>query len=74
MREDHLLDRIRGDCELRRQLPELVSHDANGVAGCLRTNDMIVVCDHAVWAAESDTLRVELAPSTILRPCSSSTN
>jgi hypothetical protein len=36
------------------------------VAKCLRANDMIVVCDHTTWAVESDTIRIELAPTTIL--------
>jgi hypothetical protein len=26
---------------------------------------MIVVCDHAAWAVEADTTRIELAPTTM---------
>jgi site-specific DNA recombinase len=61
VREDRLLERIHSDRELRRQLPELARQAADRVAGWLRTNDMIVVCDHTIWAIESDTLRIELA-------------
>jgi DNA invertase Pin-like site-specific DNA recombinase len=60
VREDHLLARIQGDRLLRRQLTELAGLDT--VAACLRTNNMIIVCDHDVWAVESDTTRIELAP------------
>jgi len=66
VREDHLLDRIRGDRHLRRQLAELADWDADAVADELRANDAIIVCDHDTWAVESDTIRIELAPTTIL--------
>ena len=61
VREDHLLDRIRGDRRLRRLLA-----NPDTVAAVLRANDMIIVCDHHTWAVESDTTRIELAPAIIL--------
>jgi DNA invertase Pin-like site-specific DNA recombinase len=66
VREDHLLESIRGDPGLHRQLPRLRRQDPNQIGRCLRTNDMIVVCDHTTWAVESDTMRTELTPLTIL--------
>lgn len=61
VREDQLLDRIRSNSELRRQLGGLVPH---AVANFLRAGDMIIVCDHQGWAVESDTTRIDLAPTT----------
>ena len=66
MREDHLLDRIRGDRYLRRQFAALTDCDADAIANGLRANDAIIVCDHNTWAVESDTTRIELTPPTIL--------
>lgn len=65
VREDHLLDRIRGDQQLHRQLTKLADRDPDAIADGLRTNNAIVVCDHNTWAVESDTTRIELA-TTIL--------
>ena len=66
VREDQLLARIQADHQVHRQLPGLHRQDAGEMSRCLRANDMILVCDHTVWAVESDTLRVELAPTPIL--------
>ena len=66
LREDHLLDRLRDDRQLRRQLAELAYRDPDAIANCLRSHNAIIVCDHHSWAVESDTTRIELAPMTIL--------
>ncbi|GAA1042460.1 hypothetical protein GCM10009557_68560 [Virgisporangium ochraceum] len=59
VREDHLLARVLGDRRLRRLLPELT--EAAEVAAVLRANEMVIVCDHDAWAAESATIRIDLA-------------
>jgi len=68
VREDHLLDRVRGDRQLRRLAESggqgaSVDQDASAVAGFLRTHNMIIIGDHATWAVESDNARIELAPT-----------
>lgn len=66
VREDHLLERIRGDRQLRRLLAEPTCWDAASIPDCLRSYNAIIVCDHNTWAVESDTIRIELAPTEIL--------
>jgi hypothetical protein len=66
VREDQLLVRIRGDGQLRQWFAELRDPDPHAVAACLRTHNMIIVCDDQTWAVESDTIRIELAPTVDL--------
>jgi len=66
VREDHLLDRLRGDRQLRHEFSERGAADADSIADDLRANNAIIVCDHSTWAVESETTRIELAPTTIL--------
>jgi site-specific DNA recombinase len=72
VREDRLIARIRADPRLAEQMG--TRSDPRRIARHLLANDMVVVCDHTVWAIESDTLQIELAtvdglgltPSTLL--------
>jgi site-specific DNA recombinase len=65
VREDQLLERIRGDRRLCRLLPQFAGIDPEEIGGYLRTSGMIVVCDHSTWVIESDSIRIELAPAGI---------
>ncbi|WP_433125516.1 recombinase family protein [Micromonospora sp. CA-240977] len=67
VREDHLLDRIRHDSCLRRHHPAMRDQDPDSVAGYLRLNNMIIVCDHDAWTIETDTAVFPLtAPTSVL--------
>lgn len=62
IREDHLLDRVQHDRVLHRHHPALRSLDPEKVAGYLRTNNIIIVCDHRAWTIESETATYPLTP------------
>ena len=62
IREDHLLDRIRRDRGLHRPHPALSSPDPEKVTACLRTNNMVIVCDHRAWTVEAETAVYTLNP------------
>ena len=62
IREDHLLHRIRHDRGLHRHHPALCSPDPEKLTACLRTNNMIIVCDHQAWTIESETAIYTLNP------------
>ncbi|TWJ21069.1 recombinase family protein [Micromonospora endolithica] len=67
VREDHLLDRIQHDSCLRRHHPAMRDQDPDSVAGYLRLNNMIIVCDHEAWTIETDTAVFPLtAPTSVL--------
>ncbi|WP_430503209.1 hypothetical protein ACQRWP_16845 [Micromonospora trifolii] len=67
VREDHLLDRIRHDSCLRRRHPAMRDQDPDSVAGYLRLNNMITVCDHDHRTIEADTAVFPLtAPTSVL--------
>ncbi|NYH42060.1 hypothetical protein HNR22_001787 [Micromonospora jinlongensis] len=67
VREDHLLDRIRHDSSLRRHHPAMRDQDPDSVAGYLRLNYMIIVCDHDALTIETDTAVFPLtAPTSVL--------
>ncbi|MCW3844917.1 zinc ribbon domain-containing protein [Micromonospora yasonensis] len=55
IREDHLLDRIRHDRGLHRYHPALRSPDPEKPATCLRTKNMIIVCDQHTRTIEAKT-------------------
>ncbi|WP_256370657.1 recombinase family protein [Micromonospora sp. KC723] len=63
IREDHLLDRIRHDRGLHRRHPALRSPDPEKLAAYLRTNNMIIVCDHHAWTIEAETAIYPLTPA-----------
>jgi site-specific DNA recombinase len=63
IREDHLQDHIRHDRGLHRHHPALRSPDPEKLASYLRTNNMIIVCDHHTWTIESETAIQPLTPA-----------
>ncbi|MCW3817758.1 recombinase family protein [Micromonospora sp. DR5-3] len=62
IREDHLLDRIRHDRGLHRHHPALRSPDPEKLTAYLRTNNMVIVCDHRAWTVEAETAVYPLNP------------